>query len=519
MKKAVYLFSALFGVQQLHAQVPEDALRMSWNVPSGTARCQAIGGAMGSLGGDITTVFVNPAGLGAFKTGEFVFSPQFTFHNEKSTYLGSTSNAESLSKFNIGTTGIIWSSPNYRNPMWKNSSGSFAINRTADFNSRTYYKGVNTVSSFSEAFAEEFAQSGLPIDVQHLSDQPLTLGTKLANYTYLIDTLTTGGGVRVAGLPERDPLLHGTAMNLLQERDIETSGGITELAFAYASNYNDKVYIGGSIGVPIMRYSRTATISESDLSGSATNNFVSAKYREDYKSSGVGINAKLGVIVRPAANVRAGLAVTTPTVFGLKETTTGRMDVNDKVYGLSSATAATIYTANDVAIPEYKYDLTTPWKFLVSGSYVFGGVEDVKSQKGFITADVEYVTYRSSRFRSANEDDDADYYNSVNQALKASYKGAFNARIGGELKFNTLMARLGFAYYGNPYDDPALKANHTNVSGGLGYRNGGIFVDVTVVEALTRDVNFPYRLADKPNVFADTRYSDTRLLLTFGVKF
>ena len=74
----ILFFSFLVSISSL-AQVPEDALRLSWYVPSGTARQQAIGGAMGSLGGDITASFVNPAGLGLYKTGEVVLSPGFRF--------------------------------------------------------------------------------------------------------------------------------------------------------------------------------------------------------------------------------------------------------------------------------------------------------------------------------------------------------------------------------------------------------------------------------------------------------
>ena len=47
------------------AQAPEDALRYSFYPQGGTARNMAIGGAMGSLGGDINATFVNPAGLQA----------------------------------------------------------------------------------------------------------------------------------------------------------------------------------------------------------------------------------------------------------------------------------------------------------------------------------------------------------------------------------------------------------------------------------------------------------------------
>lgn len=522
MKKIVYLFSVLFTAQQLSAQVPEDAIRMSWNIPSGTARSQAIGGALGSLGGDITTLYVNPAGLGMYKTGEFVISPGLSFLQEKATFLGNKSNAASLAKFNLGTTGIVWSQPGRRDNGWVNTTGSLAINRMANFNGRTYYSGQNNLSSFSEAFAEDFAASGLDIGVP-LYSAAIGFGTKLANYTYLIDTVTTRQGVEVVGLPERNAILTGTTAILSQEKDVETRGGITELSFGYAGNYKDKFYIGGSIGIPIVNYSRTSTFTERDLSGNGDNNFNYATYTENYKSQGVGINARLGFIVRPVQNIRAGLSISSPSVYGLTERTTGRMETDLERYfstpGIQVANADSIYTKNGADIPEYNYDLISPWKFLVSGSYVFSEVEDVSLQKGFVTADMEYVTYGSSKFKSANNEEDANYYSSVNDAVRLAYKNAFNVRVGGELKFNTLMTRLGFAYYGSPYDDKELKAHKINVSGGLGYRNKGIFVDLTYVQSLNRDVDFPYRLSDKANTFADLRNNSGKMILTFGVKF
>ena len=70
MKKYL-LLPALLIATSIYAQVPEDVLRYSFFPQNGTARTLAIGGAMGSLGGDINATFVNPAGLGNFKTGEF----------------------------------------------------------------------------------------------------------------------------------------------------------------------------------------------------------------------------------------------------------------------------------------------------------------------------------------------------------------------------------------------------------------------------------------------------------------
>ncbi|MEP7257759.1 MAG: hypothetical protein ABI687_05215, partial [Flavitalea sp.] len=404
---------------------------------------------------------------------------------------------------------------------WSNKAFSIAINKTANFNGRSHYKGENDFSSFSEAFAEEFSRSGLPIDAV-LYASPLSLGTKLAAYSYLIDTVSVNGRVEVVGLPQRNAILSGVDAQLSQEKDILTKGGITELAFGYAANMDDKIYIGGSIGVPIVNYERTSTITETDMSGDNNNNFQSATYREEYSSKGVGMNAKLGIIFKPVNNLRIGLAVHSPTLYGLKEKTTGRIEANLEQYlkdpGPSIANADSIYTQFGAQIPEYRYDLVAPWKFLVSGSYVINEIADVTKQKGFITADIEYVTHGSSRF-SSPDPDEKNYYQGVNDAVKLAYKGALNFRVGGELKFNTLMTRLGFAYYGKPYDDKALKAHKMNVSGGLGYRNKGIFIDLTYVHSINKDVDFPYRLADKDNVYANTKNNNGNVLMTVGFKF
>ena len=75
MKKIIFILTSFACAGPLLAQDPTDALRYSWNVSSGTARQQAVGGAMASLGGDLSAAYVNPAGLGFYKTGDFVLSP------------------------------------------------------------------------------------------------------------------------------------------------------------------------------------------------------------------------------------------------------------------------------------------------------------------------------------------------------------------------------------------------------------------------------------------------------------
>jgi len=85
MKTYFYIAISLFAITNTYAQEPVDALRYSWTTQSGTARNQAIGGASGSLGGEFSTLFVNPAGLGFYKTDEFVLTPGYNLYNNKST--------------------------------------------------------------------------------------------------------------------------------------------------------------------------------------------------------------------------------------------------------------------------------------------------------------------------------------------------------------------------------------------------------------------------------------------------
>lgn len=524
MKKITCLLAVIIGAQQLTAQVPEDALRMSWVVPGGTARQQAIGGAMGSLGGDISALYVNPAGLGFYKTSEIVLSPGFSFYKGKGSFRGTDATSDQLSRFNLGASGLVlgWQDPYSK---WSNKAFSIGVNRTANFNSTSYYKGANDFSSFSENMANEFfdyyttqkdnnpSRSDADIINDALDEPNISLLTKMGLYTYLIDIDSSSGQKRVVSRAEQAGIVN-------QENRITSTGGITEIALGYAANMDDKLYLGGSIGIPIVNYKRTTVYRESDFNGTGNNKFNSSELREEYSSKGVGFNVKLGLIFKPANFVRVGVAVHSPSFYALKDKFSSTMttDVDTLFNNPVSSVNSSVFFGGDN--PNYKFNLTSPWRFLVSGSYVFREAADVNQQRGFVTADIEYVTYGSSRLSSGEDyEDDDDYYKQVTDAVKAAYKGAFNFRVGGELKFNTLMTRLGFAYYGNPYDDKQLKARKINLSGGLGYRDKGIFIDLTYVHSLFTDVNFPYRLdPPRPNTFADLKENRGTVLLTFGFK-
>jgi len=85
------------------------------------------------------------------------------------------------------------------------------------------------------------------------------------------------------------------------------------------------------------------------------------------------------------------------------------------------------------------------------------------------------------------------------------------------MKLNTFMVRLGGAYYGNPYQSQS--SDVVKVTGGVGYRNKGIFLDLAYVYSMYKDVDFPYRLQDKPNVPAILKNNGGNIVATIGFKF
>ncbi|MEP6617226.1 MAG: aromatic hydrocarbon degradation protein [Ginsengibacter sp.] len=509
MKTIFFIAVCVCLLHKTYAQEPSDALRYSFITQSGTARNQAIGGASGSLGGEFSTLFTNPAGLGFYKTNEFVFSSAYTLQKFKATYKGELA---TLSKNigNIPATGALFSVPNYTNAAIKNFTIAIGMNRAADFNSNIYYKGKNTGSSYSEKYLEELIHNNVTDPNSAAKDFPF--GTSLAFNTFLIDTTIANGsfGYKTAA---------NSSTGLLQENTIHSSGGITDFAIGGAVNLREKLFFGATVTVPVLHYKRDSHFRETDASANTANNFNYFEVNETLDTKGVGINGKFGMIYKPVEYVRLGLAVHTPTLFDLTDKYSTEVITDLEGYGGPGIKKQSSEEFTNSQPGTLEYNLITPWRVIGSASYVFREVENVKKQKAFITADIEYINYKAANFKVVNKDDadTKNYFHDLNAVIDQQYKSAFNFRLGGELKFNTIMARLGGAYYGNPYANE--KASRIKLAGGLGYRDKGIFVDVTYVYAINKDVHYPYRLQDKANEAAFLKNTGGNIVATVGFKF
>jgi len=511
MKSTFFILAILLSALCSFSQEPADALRYAWYIPGGTARQQAIGGAMGSLGGEISTTFVNPAGLGFYKTGDFALSPGFNLLKNKSTYFGRTE-SDKKNFFNFGTTGFVLGGSNNRNG--NSSTFGLAINRTANFSNNILYRGANNQSSYSQKFLEEL-KNGNVKDPNAVA-QNFQFGTSLAFNTYWIDTIA-GGTSGNYQFQTRAPIATG----LLQQQQINSKGGITEIAIAGAGNFHNKWLIGGTLSMPVLNYERDATFLEADATSNPNNKFDFASFAENLSTKGRGVNLRLGVIYKPSEYVRLGLAIHSPTYLSLTDKYSASITTNTENYQGTLNQSSTLFTGGQPS--QFKYSLFTPYHIIGSASYVLRETEDVRKQKGFLTADIEYVNYKASSFHpnDPNNTDQSikDYLKTLNKTIDKAYKGAFNLRAGGELKFTTIMVRAGIGYYGNPYKNiHGEKGSRFQLSGGLGYRDKGIFVDLTYVYTMTKDVHFPYRLQYTQFSGATIKGSGSNIMLTVGFK-
>lgn len=489
---AVALLLLSFSSFHVVAQNESDALRFSFLSPTGTARSMGFGNALGSIGGDFASLSVNPAGIGIYRRSEFMVTPSLKFNSISGQYLGQT-NSDNATKFNLNNIGIVFSQvergKRYDQRNWKAVSFGIGFNRMADFNKNYYYGGHmegdgNEYSSFSEVFVED-------ANYNNTAQAEGTLGY-LGYQSYLVNYDSASGGYFT---------LADWRTGLKQMRAVEERGGINEIVLSLGGNYQEKLMVGATLGLPIVRYTRDAYFQEDDATGDLNNYFKSFRYSERLQTSGFGVNLKLGAIYKVSDYFRAGVAFHTPTIFGFSDIFNEHLTANTEYY-------SGIVTVSN---PEnrFNYSMVTPWRAIISASALVG-------KYGFISADYEYVDYSSARFRFENSYKDSERLR--NDAIKSNFQAATNFRIGIEGRVDDFFIRGGFGYYGNPYKLHDAGAR-LDFSAGLGFRTDRFFTDIAFVRSVSEQYETPYTLA--PPVVPHTavlNHKHTNIALTVGWK-
>ncbi len=523
IKRLYPLLGGIFLSVTAMAQSSNDALLYSPNQPFGTARAQALGGAGVGLGGDYSSAHTNPAGIGMFKTGEFLISAGLGITNNNSTYLGNGSldNKGNKTNFQIPSIGVIFATNKHTGDnVWNNVTFSLGYTRLANYNNKTVIAGYNDKSSYTDSWVDQmwYADSAGIVN-------GYPLGGSIGYLSAVIDRYRHSNGI-VDPMSNASPDRPTGGLTAIQQRGIlETRGGLNEFAFAVAGNYGNRLYIGGSINVPSVNYRADLTVMEDDATNNGqnkpNNDFAYFDYHQYLKRTGLGVGAKLGILYKASPRFRIGGAFHTPTFYSLHDSYTADITANTENYqGVLSANSGQVTGGYPV---ENDYNFVTPLRAMAGVTYFFGDITHVSNTQGFITADYEFVNQSSGKFKMNKYPDDEK---ALNDNISALYKSVSNIKVGAELKFATLYAvRAGFAYYGNPYSNDSYNANtdasRKVYSGGLGYRNKGLYADLTYSYTQGND---RYRLytSNVPKLTPDAAlldYTRSNVVMTIGLKF
>jgi len=139
MKLVLSVLLALFlFVANIYAQPSElnEVIQLSWANPSYTARSAAVGGAFSSLGADISSNFINPAGIGMYRSVELVYGSNFSFKNTVSDYLNNTDNASNF-LMEFGTIGLVFATKRKQNRRLSYLNFGLAYHQSNNNNLRT----------------------------------------------------------------------------------------------------------------------------------------------------------------------------------------------------------------------------------------------------------------------------------------------------------------------------------------------------------------------------------------------
>jgi hypothetical protein len=494
MKRLILFFLIISSGNILLSQNATDALRYSQIYYGGSARFQGLGGAFGAVGADFSVVATNPAGIGVYKSSEMTFSPTFAFHHSVTDF-NNGSGTENRGNVGMADFGCVFTIPiNGGQGPIKRINIAFGMNRQSDFNNRFYIQGNNNKSSMLMDFTDVLNNTPGADPSQYPFDAGLAYNTNLIYYDSASNAFHSDFG-------DANP-----ATRLIgQTKYVTTHGSINEFDLSFATNFEDKLYIGATIGIPFIRYFETSEYQEF-RKDTSIHYFRSMTYDQYVETHGTGVNLKVGVIYKPADWVRIGAAIHTPTFYGNMRDNWNSSMTSVLNYTTNSNNSATDeVTYQESPLGTYDYQMTTPFRAIGSLAFIIGSY-------GLITGEYEYVNYDQARFYNSSSS-----YSDLNDQIKSTYTSPVIVRAGTEWRIMNFRIRGGFDYYGSPYSSGNLTGKKYQVSGGIGYRGQHFFCDLAYIWSQVKD---DYYLYDPALVNpSQNTYTQNSVVATFGVRF
>ena len=493
--KIILIASTIFTLcsMQIFSQTISDARRYTTVGYNATGRAIGTNGSFSAIGADFSLIGANPAGLAVFRKSEFMFTPGVDIINSKSKFKDSSDglNIQPKTKMSFTNLGVVVTNKP-RASKWKTMNIGIGFNRIA-----TFRKHINNQGTTENSITERWIEKANGFYPDELDDFEVGLGyDSYAIYDILDDNDQS---------TRRYESDYTPGYPLSKSQNINTSGGISEFSISIASNYNEKLMIGASLGFPFAKYKEDKTYIEEDPQNRLI--FDKLTYTQFVNTSGSGINLKLGAIWRVSQMIRLGVAAHTGTLFNLEDEYGSSVlyEFTDPSFPIGTPTRRTS--------PEnatFGYNFKTPWKLNGSAGFLFG-------KHGFVSAEVEWIDYSNSKFKFDSDNAaDIEYQNELNTKISNDFKAVINTRIGGEYAIRRFRLRAGLGLIGTPNSPMPELASY---SAGIGYRKRKFYIDLGYQLKNVNDNFYTYKaIKEKSSLYTLNSLSKNHIVLTLGFK-
>jgi hypothetical protein len=483
----IILLAVTVSGNVFYAQNEFDVLRYSNLDFYGDARFNAMGGSFGALGANMSALSINPGGIGVYKSSDISFTPGFHYNYTESNLDGNLVTDGKLN-FHISNVGLVG---NFKaGSGWESISLAVGYNRTNNYNTSISVKS-STDSSALSGYVNELNANGGILEDDIFDAFPFS--SSLAYQTFLVNPLVTN--------PYQYDHVFANSKNITQTTTYETRGGSGEMYVALGGNYSDKLYIGALLGIPSVRYSYNRSYTETSEESDTLTEFSTFRISDYVKTSGAGLNFKLGMIYKVVNWFRLGVAFHTPTLYSLTDEYNSSIDAEKK--------DGTTFS-DETPQGSYDYLVSTPFRFIASGSVIMGS-------RGVINVDYEIVDYSSARLNEDSNGGSGVGFATENDNIRTNFVTTQNLRVGSELRFDPFRVRLGYRMQGNPLANNFNADYSSNIySGGIGIKEDGYYIDLSY--SLKKYNSQTTIIADQ-NDLASTSLKDHYVTFTLGFRF
>ena len=441
-----------------------DLAQLSQTHVFGTARVMGMGGAFTSLGADLSSMSLNPAGLGMYRRNEISLTPLVPM--AKASTAGTASwKGNSKSQFAFANVGVALNVFESSRSSLTSLTLGIGMNRIADFNSRYSFSSESRydpdrpdrqMPTIADIFSQQMNNFGVrpdreaegggpngpvPVDAWNPNVWPAILAYDaymLGNYGTVKDPIWAVERI-------------GRNASVLHSMDVVNSGSINEFTISMGGNINNILYFGASIGIQSVHKKLGVTYQEEygyfntdgighDGSGNALAEQLDVmNLYQEMEMNGSGVNFKLGFTARPLTGLSVGVAFHTPTYYSLDYSY--RADIFSDIRNNADNKVATVGNATPRANNSggNSWDFTSPARLMFGASYTFGTF-------AIVSIDYERDWYNGIRVKNVpqyNYFSEEDY----KAEFKHNFQGTNSIRAGVEVKPLPILAlRVGGGY-------------------------------------------------------------------------